>query len=388
MPNLLAAHRRSTMTTHPDAPPPPRTNEPEDGTLVAHLMPDGEIDTTRPVYIRNDQAAAEEGGYGDQHWHPIGVDGYPETWAEVGNDKRGLLVQLDVARNADVPPPTNTAGHDNPAPVDLDEVWRLCEAATPRPWRTKPVSVGVQPDGHPRFWALTVADATFIGAARELMPRMAAELAQLRAEVRELREAGQPGRWELPPEPGLDVTAVWDRDGDLWLHRGQGCWVTGADREGAPWAEAMRYAPLVAVPDTPADPPRDRTHYQGDDCTGGHLGLVKVRPTQYTVSLLPPDHIDEDLFAITVEYRGHGQWAIARRGMCLDVGGEWEFEPRPSERDDDWLLTHRFESATAVKLAQEAAPHVWANGRRALDAAIDATRRPASATTPEETPNA
>jgi hypothetical protein len=63
-------------------------------------------------------------------------------------------------------------------PVDLDEVQRLCDAATPGPWEI-----------HERFaetiWrgeeiivdsTSGLADTEFIAAARDLLPRMAAEL--------------------------------------------------------------------------------------------------------------------------------------------------------------------------------------------------------------------
>src|SRR5262249_8087799 len=49
----------------------PLTDEPDNGALVAYLMPDGEIDVVQPVYIRYDRAA-EEGGYGERRWYPVG----------------------------------------------------------------------------------------------------------------------------------------------------------------------------------------------------------------------------------------------------------------------------------------------------------------------------
>jgi hypothetical protein len=94
-----------------------------------------------------------------------------------------------------------------------------------------------------------------------------------------------------------------------------------------------------------------------------------VEATTFTVSLLPYDHIDAPLFALAVEKRSEGTWAVMRMRHCLGVGGEWDFEPSPSNREDEWLATHRFDLDTALTLAREAAPAVRVNGRTAADAA-------------------
>lgn len=84
--------------------------------------------------------------------------------------------------------------------------------------------------------------------------------------------------------------------------------------------------------------------------------------TTYTVSLLPETSIDHDTFAITVEKRGSAGWAVLRNRWCLGADGEWEFEPTPSERADDWIATHRFPLERALELAKAAAPDVCVNG--------------------------
>ena len=50
---------------------------------------------------------------------------------------------------------------------------------------------------------------------------------------------------------------------------------------------------------------------------------------------------------------GDDRWAVRRHGNCLNQQGEWEFEPTPSDRDDDFLARCRFATA-------EAAYVVWA----------------------------
>jgi hypothetical protein len=93
-----------------------------------------------------------------------------------------------------------------------------------------------------------------------------------------------------------------------------------------------------------------------------------IRATQYAVNCLPEDGIDSHVFEITVEYRGHARWAVTRHSQCLDSDGNWDYEIRPSEREDDWLDTHRFDLDTALKLAKEHALLVTVNGITVTDA--------------------
>jgi len=93
-----------------------------------------------------------------------------------------------------------------------------------------------------------------------------------------------------------------------------------------------------------------------------------VQPTRYVVSCLPEDHINQRHFALGVEHRGHELWAVTRHGMCLGVDGEWDWEMRPSERDDDWLLTHRFFLDAALDRARQQAALITVNGHTVTDA--------------------
>lgn len=50
---------------------------------------------------------------------------------------------------------------------------------------------------------------------------------------------------------------------------------------------------------------------------------------------------------MTVNWRGgHNgiKWAVCDKGLCLTQSGDWEWEPWPSERDDDFLARCRFNS--------------------------------------------
>jgi hypothetical protein len=94
-------------------------------------------------------------------------------------------------------------------------------------------------------------------------------------------------------------------------------------------------------------------------------------PTTYTVSCLPLWHIDCDTYAVTVEYRGGSYtdkaWAVLRHRWCLSSAGAWDLEPPPSERDDQWIMQHRFYRDTALALARQHAPGLKVNGKTAAD---------------------
>jgi hypothetical protein len=92
-------------------------------------------------------------------------------------------------------------------------------------------------------------------------------------------------------------------------------------------------------------------------------------PTTYTVSVVPADDIHASTFDITVEHRGRGLWAVCWFGRCLTADGDWDFEPSPSGREDDWLAAHRFDLQTALRLAREAAPNIRVNGLTAREVA-------------------
>lgn len=115
---------------------------------------------------------------------------------------------------------------------------------------------------------------------------------------------------------------------------------------------------------------------------------IYTRPIAYTVSAAPEDPYDGNLFALKVEYTGafrwaeprpeDQQWAVRMRShWCLSKSKKWDMESIPSEREDDWLLEHRFDLPTALRLAAEMAPTVSINGLEARDYLAYRTRRDA-----------
>jgi hypothetical protein len=116
------------------------------------------------------------------------------------------------------------------------------------------------------------------------------------------------------------------------------------------------------MPSRWAGPCRNPADYQDLNEWGAAVNEPEVRVTRYEVSCIPQENINALHFTATVEWRGHGRWAVLRLGECLGADGEWDYEPRTSAREDDWLDTHRFDLNTALQLAKEAAPKLTVNG--------------------------
>lgn len=93
-----------------------------------------------------------------------------------------------------------------------------------------------------------------------------------------------------------------------------------------------------------------------------------VKVSAYTISRLPDDSADHSVWSITVEASGHGRWAVRVLGRCLSKSGEWEYEPSPSNREDDWLDTVRWDNAEdAIAAALAAEPTLTFNGMTPAD---------------------
>ena len=91
-----------------------------------------------------------------------------------------------------------------------------------------------------------------------------------------------------------------------------------------------------------------------------------VLVTEYLVSAVPIEDGDSRHFALYVQWRGGDRWCVAdaQNGATgvLNAAGEWEWEPQPSERREDFLARTRFDMGTALEMARAAAPKVTVNG--------------------------
>lgn len=94
---------------------------------------------------------------------------------------------------------------------------------------------------------------------------------------------------------------------------------------------------------------------------------VRIMTTQQSVCCLPEGHQAYRHLAVTVEHRGRGTWAVLWGGLCLGADGEWDYEPSSSNREDEWLATHRFSEREALQRAAEQAETVTVMGRTAAD---------------------
>mgnify|MGYP000660374113 FL=1 len=88
---------------------------------------------------------------------------------------------------------------------------------------------------------------------------------------------------------------------------------------------------------------------------GVHVLAVKHR---VLANCITEDHLEGFYFGVYVEYRGRDKWAVTREGECLGRSGKWDYEMRPSSREDEWLAEHRFDFDTAMELAIKAAQKV------------------------------
>lgn len=105
------------------------------------------------------------------------------------------------------------------------------------------------------------------------------------------------------------------------------------------------------------------------------MAEVRTEVTEYVVTAWPEDLADvpESVHGcVTVADRGRGMWAVLEgRGgsMCLGRDGEFDWEPSPSNRTDEWLASHRFTLDEALALAREQALRITINGYTTQQAA-------------------
>lgn len=68
--------------------------------------------------------------------------------------------------------------------------------------------------------------------------------------------------------------------------------------------------------------------------------------TKYTIDGDPRRLGSDDIHIERAkQLEGPAKWAVRRLGECLNKQGEWEYEPMPSSRDDEFLTRCRFDSA-------------------------------------------
>lgn len=90
-----------------------------------------------------------------------------------------------------------------------------------------------------------------------------------------------------------------------------------------------------------------------------------VRVTRYTVTCIPPESApDAHVWALYVEQKRDGTWVVTNGHEWLDEAGQWHPGLWASPQEP----ARFFDEATALRLAQEAAPKVVINGRTVAQA--------------------
>lgn len=93
---------------------------------------------------------------------------------------------------------------------------------------------------------------------------------------------------------------------------------------------------------------------------------VSVHAIEFRVSVLPADHIDADIWSLTVSWQGQDRWMV-RRGRSWRLSRNGSLDLVPSEPTVNWIAAHRFEFAEAIRLAIAHAPSIKANGLTATE---------------------
>jgi hypothetical protein len=115
----------------------------------------------------------------------------------------------------------------------------------------------------------------------------------------------------------------------------------------------------------------ERDVYRGDWLPEGMRrpaeGEPRLTVTQYLVSCLPDGHYLVDTWAVKVEMREPGRWAVSNGSACFNADGVSTPEPIPSGRSDDFKARYRFDLDTALDLARRVAPTIVINGLSSAD---------------------
>jgi hypothetical protein len=97
----------------------------------------------------------------------------------------------------------------------------------------------------------------------------------------------------------------------------------------------------------------------------------RVYPTGYDEATFT----DKYIWTITVAERDTGRWAVKGMFGVLNTDGEWEYEPSPSNRDDDFLARCRFTEAEALRRALDVVDTVRINGLTIAEADAEVAAR-------------
>ena len=107
--------------------------------------------------------------------------------------------------------------------------------------------------------------------------------------------------------------------------------------------------------------------------------MTTIKVSAYTVYPTGYDDAtfaDKYLWTITVEATGNGLWAVRKRGIqCLNREDDWQYEPTPSNRDDEFLEQCRFTEEDALRRAEAVVDRIRINGSTIAEADVGVAAR-------------
>ena len=92
--------------------------------------------------------------------------------------------------------------------------------------------------------------------------------------------------------------------------------------------------------------------------------------TVYPTGFNEATFTDKHTWTITVTDGMRHGWAVRWMGECLNSDGEWEYEPIPSSREDDFFARCRFPEQEAIERAKAVVDSLVINGRTFIEADI------------------
>ena len=84
--------------------------------------------------------------------------------------------------------------------------------------------------------------------------------------------------------------------------------------------------------------------------------LCEPMPCQWWVEM--PSVYGEMTIIRTPQMSGPDLYKVMKRVYCLSKTGEWDFEPIPSSRTEEYLSSHRFGTFEEALVAARKAPSV------------------------------
>lgn len=105
---------------------------------------------------------------------------------------------------------------------------------------------------------------------------------------------------------------------------------------------------------------------------------VHTWPTAFSANAVDPGDMEAHHWTVKAEWRGPYGWAVTDGTFCLSVVdgvAEWDYEPIPSEREEEFYARTRFPMLDAIRWAQVMAGRRTINGYTVEDGRRMAAKR-------------